>query len=104
MRGPGTPLPADPGLPPSTHISPAFSLLRPTMQLSNVVLPHPLAPSRPYLEKKLTIPFYKNVLEHVAIIKDKTPYKKYEARQINGIIIKSKHRVIQTNLTNDFAE
>lgn len=52
MRGPGTPLPADPGLPPSTHISPAFSLLRPTMQLSNVVLPHPLAPSKPYLKKK----------------------------------------------------
>lgn len=52
IRGPGTPLPADPGLPPRTHISPAFSLLRPTMQLNNVVLPHPLAPSKPYLETK----------------------------------------------------
>jgi len=50
IRGPGTPLPADPGLPPSTQISPAFSLLRPTIQLNNVVLPHPLAPSRPYLK------------------------------------------------------
>lgn len=47
IRGPGTPLPAEPGLPPRTQISPALSLLRPTIQLSNVVLPQPLAPSNP---------------------------------------------------------
>lgn len=47
---PGTPLPLVPGLPPRTQISPVFNLLRPTMQLSSVVFPHPEAPSRPYLE------------------------------------------------------
>lgn len=55
IRGPGTPLPADPGLPPNTHISPAFSLLRPTMQLNNVVFPHPLAPKSPYLENECRV-------------------------------------------------
>jgi hypothetical protein len=47
ILGPGTPLPLDPGLPPSTQASPELNCLRPTTQLSNVVFPHPLAPSRP---------------------------------------------------------
>lgn len=51
-RFPGTPLPFVPGLPPKTHISPVFNLRLPTIQLSNVVLPQPEAPSNPYLEKK----------------------------------------------------
>lgn len=46
-RGPGTPLPLDPGVPPSTHISPELSRFLPTMQLSRVVFPQPLAPKRP---------------------------------------------------------
>jgi len=44
---PGTPLPLDPGLPPSTQTSPELNCLRPTTQLSKVVFPQPLAPSRP---------------------------------------------------------
>lgn len=48
-RLPGTPEPRVPGLPPNTQISPEFSRLRPTIQDSNVVLPHPDAPSKPYL-------------------------------------------------------
>lgn len=47
ILGPGTPLPLDPALPPSTQTSPELNCLRPTIQLSSVVFPHPLAPSRP---------------------------------------------------------
>lgn len=47
--GPGTPLPFSPGRPPSIHMSPEFTFLRPTKQFSNVVLPHPLDPNNPYL-------------------------------------------------------
>jgi hypothetical protein len=47
ILGPGTPLPLDPGLPPRTQTSPELNCLRPTTQLSSVVFPHPLAPSRP---------------------------------------------------------
>lgn len=46
-RGPGTPDSFDPGLPPSTQISPELRRLRPTMQDNNVVFPQPLAPSKP---------------------------------------------------------
>lgn len=49
-RFPGTPLPFVPGFPPSTKICPVLSRRRPTIQLSNVVFPHPLAPSNPYLQ------------------------------------------------------
>lgn len=41
MRGPGTPLPREPGVPPNTHISPELSLRRPTMHDNRVVLPQP---------------------------------------------------------------
>ena len=47
ILGPGTPLLLDPGLPPSTQTSPELNCLRPTTQLSKVVFPQPLAPSRP---------------------------------------------------------
>lgn len=48
-RFPGTPLPFVPGFPPSTKICPLLSRRRPTIQLSSVVFPQPLAPSNPYL-------------------------------------------------------
>lgn len=50
---PGTPEPFLPGFPPRTHISPEFNRLRPTIQESRVVFPHPDAPSRPYLKEKV---------------------------------------------------
>jgi hypothetical protein len=54
ILGPGTPLPLEPGFPPSTQISPELSLRRPTMQLRSVVFPQPLAPSKPYLKSVKT--------------------------------------------------
>jgi hypothetical protein len=44
-------LPRVPGLPPRTKISPEFKRFRPTIHDKRVVLPHPEAPSKPYLEK-----------------------------------------------------
>lgn len=60
MRGPGTPLPGTPGLSPNTVTSPLFNCLFPTMHESNVVLPQPDAPSKPYLEAyfKYRCPLY----------------------------------------------
>lgn len=52
MRGPGTPEPFEPGLPPNTHISPEFNLRLPTIHDKRVVLPQPDAPRRPYLKMK----------------------------------------------------
>lgn len=49
ILGPGTPDPFDPGRPPSTQISPEFSLRRPTMHDNKVVFPQPDAPKSPYL-------------------------------------------------------
>lgn len=42
-------LPFVPGFPPNTYISPEFNLRLPTMHDSNVVLPQPEAPNKPYL-------------------------------------------------------
>lgn len=47
IRGPGTPEPRDPGVPPNTQISPEFNRRRPTIHDNNVVFPHPDAPSNP---------------------------------------------------------
>lgn len=47
IRGPGTPDPREPGVPPNTQISPEFNRLRPTIQDKSVVFPHPEAPSNP---------------------------------------------------------
>lgn len=38
-----------PGFPPSTQISPEFSLRLPTIHDKRVVFPHPEAPNNPYL-------------------------------------------------------
>ena len=47
IRGPGTPEPRLPGVPPKTQISPESNRLRPTIHDKSVVLPHPEAPSNP---------------------------------------------------------
>lgn len=47
IRGPGTPLPRLPGVPPNTQISPEFNRLRPTIHDKSVVFPQPEAPSKP---------------------------------------------------------
>lgn len=47
IRGPGTPDPLEPGVPPNTQISPEFKRLRPTMHDNSVVFPQPDAPSNP---------------------------------------------------------
>jgi hypothetical protein len=52
IRGPGTPDPGEPGIPPKTFNCPLFKYFRPTMHDNRVVFPQPEAPNKPYLCKQ----------------------------------------------------